>query len=110
MSRAPKICGEPGCPNFTPCPEHTPKGWAGRQGRHGRMRSGSKEQRINRVVMLQHEGICHVCGEPGADEIDHVIPLAESGPDTFDNRRPIHAIPCHRDKTQREAHRARTHS
>lgn len=57
--------------------------------------------------MLQHEGICHVCKEPGADEVDHVIPLCDNGPDTFDNRRPIHATPCHQAKTATEAARAR---
>lgn len=71
------------------------------------MRSGSREQRINRAVMLQHEGRCHVCGEYGADEVDHVVPLSEGGADGAENRRPIHSEPCHRIKTAREAARAR---
>jgi hypothetical protein len=36
-----------------------------------------------------------------------VIPLAEDGPDELDNLRPIHAKPCHAEKTQAEARRAR---
>lgn len=53
--------------------------------------------------MRKHGGICHVCGEAGANQVDHVIPLAQGGQDTLDNLRPIHATPCHRDKTQAEA-------
>lgn len=71
------------------------------------MRSGSREQRINRAVMEKHDGICHVCNLHGADQVDHVIPLSEGGSDSMDNRRPIHSEPCHRLKTAREAARAR---
>lgn len=106
---ATKPCNTPGCPNLQPCPTpgHAPKPWAGNNGRRGRTRSGSREQRINRAVMLQHEGVCHVCGQPGADQVDHVIALTEGGDDTIDNRRPIHAEPCHRVKTAKESARAR---
>lgn len=57
--------------------------------------------------MRRHHGICHICGEPFADEIDHVIPLAEGGPDTEANLRPIHSKPCHVNKTRAEAARGR---
>lgn len=42
-----------------------------------------------------------------ADEVDHVVPLAEGGADNDSNLRPIHARPCHAEKTQAEAQRAR---
>ncbi len=58
--------------------------------------------------MRREERVCHVCGLPAADEVDHVIPLAEGGADDASNLRPIHALPCHRDKTQAEAQRMRT--
>lgn len=74
------------------------------------MRSGSREQKINRAVMEQHEGQCHVCGLHGADQIDHVIPLAEGGSDGTENRRPIHSEPCHRIKTAEERARAQRRS
>lgn len=108
MPRALKVCADPDCPNYQPCPTHGRKPWgtSTRNSRPGR--SGSREQRINAVVMRKHRAICHVCGRGGADEVDHVVPLAEGGADTMANRRPIHAKPCHRDKTQREAQRART--
>lgn len=71
------------------------------------MKSGSREQRINKAVMEQYEGRCHICNQLGADEVDHVVPLAEGGADTFGNRRPVHSEPCHRIKTAEEAARAR---
>jgi 5-methylcytosine-specific restriction protein A len=57
--------------------------------------------------MVEHGRICHVCGLPLADEVDHVIPLAEGGADDESNLRPIHSLPCHRDKTLDEGRRAR---
>src|SRR5690606_34988663 len=83
--RASKLCSVPDCPNPQPCPEHERKPWDGRTGRHGRMRSGSAEQRLNRLVMLRYEGRCHVCGGYGADEVDHVVPLSEGGSDGAEN-------------------------
>lgn len=76
--------------------------------------SGWEQQQRARRVLAEHvdeDGfpVCHVCGRPGADQVDHVIPLAEGGADDETNLRPIHAVPCHRDKTQAEATRARNH-
>jgi 5-methylcytosine-specific restriction protein A len=102
-----KVCSDPECPNLQPCPEHERKAWSGHRGRRNRMRSGSREQRLNRAVMELHEGRCHICGNYGADEVDHVVPLSEGGSDGMDNRRPIHSEPCHRTKTAEEAARAR---
>lgn len=107
MPRAPKVCSDPYCPNLQPCPEHTPKPWASSRRNKRPGRSGSREQKLNRAVMLHHDAICHVCGEGGADEVDHVIPLSQGGGDGMDNRRPIHSTPCHKEKTQREAREAR---
>lgn len=71
------------------------------------MRSGSREQKINRAVMERDEGRCHVCHLLGADEVDHVIPLSEGGSDGMENRAPIHSEPCHRIKSAEEAKRGR---
>jgi 5-methylcytosine-specific restriction protein A len=105
MPRASKIC--PRCPNLQPCTEHGTKPWASSQ-RRERTISGSAQQRRAAAVMHLHDGVCHACGRPGADQVDHVIPLAEGGDDTMDNLRPIHAQPCHVAKTQAEAERARS--
>lgn len=60
--------------------------------------------------MHKHDRICHVCGLPGADQVDHVIPVSQGGSDGMDNRRPIHSKPCHSEKTQREAREARANA
>lgn len=57
--------------------------------------------------MRRDRGICHWCDEPGADEVDHVVPLAEGGADDESNMAPIHSRPCHTAKTAAEAARAR---
>jgi 5-methylcytosine-specific restriction protein A len=108
MARAAKVCSHPDCPNLQPCPDHTPKPWASSRRRERlRKRSGSREQKLARAVMARDEGICHWCGKGGADQVDHVIPLAEGGADDYYNRAPIHSTPCHQEKTQAEAERAR---
>lgn len=89
------------------CPAHTPRPWESSTRREKVQLSGSKQQRRARAVMELHDGICHVCGYLGADQVDHVIPVSENGPDSMDNLRPIHAQPCHAQKTAREAARAR---
>jgi 5-methylcytosine-specific restriction protein A len=58
--------------------------------------------------MDRDNAVCHVCGHGGADEVDHVVPLAEGGLDHVSNLAPIHKRPCHQTKTQAEAQRARS--
>lgn len=69
--------------------------------------SGSAEQQLHAEIMRRYRAVCHVCHQPGADQVDDVIPLAEGGTPTADNKRPIHSEPCHRLKTAAEAARAR---
>lgn len=106
MARAAKICSAHRCPNTLPCADHETKPWATSQ-RNTRTISGSRQQKRAARIMRQHDRVCHVCEQPMADQVDHVIPLVEGGADTDENLRPIHSIPCHRDKTQREAARGR---
>ena len=58
-----------------------------------------------RFILNRDHGVCHVCGQPGADQADHVIPLAEGGANHTDNGAAIHAEPCHKNKTQDESRR-----
>lgn len=106
MTRAPKTCASPNCPNTQPCPHHAPKPWQTSR-RSDRTISGSRQQRRAARILHRHDHVCHVCGKDGADTVDHVIPLAEGGRDDDTNLRPIHSEPCHRQKTQAEALRAR---
>jgi 5-methylcytosine-specific restriction enzyme A len=79
--------------------------WTGQE----RALSRTQQTALARRVIARDRGICYVCGLPGANEADHVVPLFESGPegDCEDNMAAIHARPCHLAKTQAEAARAR---
>jgi len=98
-------CRQPGCPHLQPCPAHKPTQANGAQRRRarGNPRSGWEEQARNRRTIRQHHGICYLCGQPGATEVDHVIPLRVTGPagDVETNRRPAHHL-CHVEKTRAE--------
>jgi 5-methylcytosine-specific restriction protein A len=98
-------CGKPGPESY--CAEHRPKPWATSQRRHRVGLSGSQEQARRRRILERYLNCCHVCGRTGADQVDHRIPLAEGGADEDWNLAPIHAEPCHREKTKAEARRAR---
>ena len=105
--RARKICSSPGCFNLQPCPDHERKPWEGsRRSDLAKVKGRTASNRRKRIL-LKYDTICHVCGNPGSDEVDHVIPLAEGGPDTDANCRPIHSKPCHALKSSAEAARAR---
>jgi 5-methylcytosine-specific restriction endonuclease McrA len=34
--------------------------------------------------------VCHLCGKPGADTADHLIPRKHGGTNSLDNLRPAH--------------------
>jgi 5-methylcytosine-specific restriction endonuclease McrA len=42
-------------------------------------RFGPGWARISRQVIARDEGICHICGEPGADTADHLLPRSLGG-------------------------------
>lgn len=55
---------------------------------HGRI-DGRTRQRINRKILAASD-ICHLCGHPGADAVDHVIPLSRGGTEDLSNKKPAH--------------------
>jgi 5-methylcytosine-specific restriction endonuclease McrA len=56
--------------------------------------SGGARQARNRRILAASD-ICHICGHPGADAIDHVVPLARGGFDGHPNLAPAHHdVPC----------------
>lgn len=107
MARASKACSHHDCPHLQPCPRHPAVAWQGSRRREKTALSGWEQQRRARMVLVKHGGICHWCEDGGADQVDHVQPLSEGGADDETNLRPIHAVPCHQEKSSREAQRAR---
>ena len=73
-------------------------------------------------ILAQHAGICHLCGHPDAEQVDHRTPWAEWSHPTLSvhdasNLAPTHGAPCptcgrecHGDKTKAEAARGRARS
>lgn len=57
------------------------------------------------AVLKRDKRVCYVCGGPKADEVDHVVPLAEGGAHTLDNAAAIHRQPCHLIKSRAESQR-----
>lgn len=54
-------------------------------------RNGStRAYRTKRERILRASDICWICGQPGADAVDHVIPVARGGTDDPTNLRPAH--------------------
>lgn len=61
---------------------------------HQRMSGRTRQRRNERI--LAGSDVCHICGHPGADAVDHVVPLARGGSDTdLLNLQPAHHnTPC----------------
>lgn len=58
---------------------------------------------IRRRILRRDQGICYVCGKPGANQVDHIRPASQGGTDEDENLAAIHQYPCHAAKTAREA-------
>lgn len=50
--------------------------------------------RIVAAVLAEYGDTCHLCGRPGADTADHLVPRAHWGTDSLDNLAPAHQHPC----------------
>jgi 5-methylcytosine-specific restriction endonuclease McrA len=59
-----------------------------------------------RSRVLRNSDVCCVCHQPGADEVDHVVPRYLGGSDEAENLRPIHKA-CHARKSSSEGHARR---
>lgn len=104
---APTPCLEAGCQEHATrqgrCNTHQRPAWYGST-RKSRLPSDWSTRRL--VVLKRDKGICHLCGEPGADTVDHVI----AGDDhSLGNLKAVHdKVPphCHRFKSSAEGHQA----
>lgn len=92
-------CGKIGCT------DHQRKAWQTSRRRQG-VASGWEQQRQAKKVMKLYNGCCYLCGRPGAEEVDHLLPISQGGEDRIENKRPVHRL-CHRTKTEAESRAAR---
>lgn len=53
-------------------------------------RTGNRRYRRNRAALLAKSDICWLCGKPGADTADHIVPYGDGGSDDLSNLRPAH--------------------
>ena len=111
MSRARKVCAEPGCPTLVDtgrCPTHARKPWSVGRHDHGTTtRTGTAAYfRWRRQVMARDRNTCRIKG-PGctqrATEADHITPIAWGGAeyDPANGQGICHT--CHEAKTRAEA-------
>jgi 5-methylcytosine-specific restriction protein A len=52
---------------------------------------GSAYQRRRQTILARDGGVCWVCGQAGADTVDHVVPRARGGDSSEANLRAAHA-------------------
>jgi 5-methylcytosine-specific restriction endonuclease McrA len=52
--------------------------------------SGRRVTDLRAAVLAARGTVCHLCGMPGADTIDHIVPRALGGTDDIDNLVPAH--------------------
>ena len=69
-------------------------------------RDRSTKAQKERLVVLDRDNYqCVMCKERGlvvmAEEVDHIIPIADGGPDTMDNKQAL-CKTCHKAKTVEE--------
>lgn len=61
------------------------------------MRQNTRAIRERNQRILADSDICHLCGKPGADAIDHVIPYVECIRRGIDPDEPANLKPAHHD-------------
>lgn len=65
---------------------------------------GRKLQKINQRIGLRDMWTCQICGRVDAHgEVDHKVPLHLGGPAGPDSNMQWLCIPCHREKSAKEA-------
>jgi hypothetical protein len=60
-------------------------------GGSGDPRTKSAAWKRKRLRVIERDGgICHICGQPGADGADHLVPRIDGGTDDEDNLAAVH--------------------
>lgn len=52
--------------------------------------NGRKIARLAAAVFAERGRVCHLCGAPGADTLDHLVPRSMGGTDELENLAPAH--------------------
>jgi 5-methylcytosine-specific restriction endonuclease McrA len=73
--------------------------WSNSTTNHLRLQGSARQQR-NRRVLRRDGAICHICRQPGADTVDHVLALARGGSDHERNLAAAHEA-CNAAKARR---------
>lgn len=63
-------------------------------------------ERIVPAVLRRDGSICHLCGKPGADTADHLIPWSQGGTNELTNLAAAHTY-CNRVRSDRDIEGAR---
>lgn len=66
---------------------------------------GRKAQRQAALCFALYGTACYLCGRPGADTVDHVVPRQHGGSNSLDNLRPAHRY-CNQARGNRTRHAA----
>ena len=91
IQRACATCGRPSEQSY--CEQHRDASTRLRRRRMGL--SGGAWDTVRRRVLKRDQGVCYLCDQLGAEEVDHLIPVAEGGTSRMDNLASAHSA-CHR--------------
>lgn len=58
-------------------------------------------------ILRRDRGLCHLCGKPGADSVDHLVPVAHGGTDEVTNLAAAHKA-CNSSRGARGLQQPRT--
>ncbi|WP_411292900.1 HNH endonuclease [Streptomyces sp. CBMA123] len=105
MPRAKSVCLVGGCIRTTVrdgrCTEHQlRKPWANSSRRNRGTIPGWSRIRLR--VLYRDRKTCYLCQSTGANEVDHIVPVARGGTHDLTNLAAVCSA-CHRQKTQRES-------
>lgn len=107
MVLAPTPCLEADCKDhavrYGRCQTHQRPAWYGST-RKARLPKDWTTRRL--IVLKRDKGICYVCGDPGADTVDHIVPGDNhelTNLAAIHDKTPPH---CHRYKSSTEGHQA----
>lgn len=112
MKYATTPCLETGCYEIATyqgrCDTHKRPAWEGST----RKKRLPPDWETRRRIILNRSNVCYLCGEAGADTVDHVNQSLEDD-HSLENLAPVHdrVYPhCHRYKTSMEANQAKKNS